>query len=100
MARSISMAMPKKQKIVPAFIVEKLEGKIKRILHGWDAKGVKNTKEVEEPAGYMVSFPAKGHSIRVSESELKRMEFDQTIPLIDGDGDDEAVGYMPNPVKV
>jgi len=94
------MARPNERKIVPAFMVRELEGKVKRIIHGWDAKGNKTEKEVEVPAGYEVRFPAKGHSIRVRNiAELKRLGFDQTIPLVDADAEDDDVeGYMPNSV--
>lgn len=97
---SFRAARPNERKIVPAFIVRELEGKVKRVLHGWDAKGNKTEKEVEVPAGFEVRFPAKGHSIRVrNASELRRLGFDQTIPLVDANAEEDDVeGYMPNTV--
>lgn len=93
-------ARPSERKIVPAFIVRELDGKVKRVLHGWDAKGNKTVKEVEVPAGFEVRFPAKGHSIRVRNvDELRRLGFDQTIPLVDANAEEDDVeGYMPNSV--
>lgn len=95
------VAAPTKQKIVPSFTVTRLEGKIKRTIHGWDGKGEKTEKTVEEPAGYLVKFPVKGHSIRVgSDKELARLGFDQTIPLVDANSDDDdPVGEIPNNIK-
>jgi hypothetical protein len=90
----LRIARPDKAKIVPAFMVEKLVGKHKRELVKFTSKGDRKTEVVEEDAGYLVTFP-KGHSIRVStDAELHRLGFDQTIPLIDEDGD--AVGEIPN----
>lgn len=98
---AIHVASPQKQKIVPAFVVKELEGKVKRVIHGWDGKGEKTEKVVEEPAGFLVTFPVKGHSIRVSSvKELERLGFDQTIPLVDANSDDDdPVGEIPNYVK-
>jgi hypothetical protein len=95
------VASPQKQKIVPAFTVEKLSGTVTRTIHGWDGKGEKTTKEVKVDAGYMVRFPVKGHSLHIrDDKELARLEFDQTIPLVDANSDDDdAVGEIPNYIK-
>lgn len=91
---NISVAAPDVPKIRPAFMVEKLEGKIEREIINFDAKGKKVMNKVEVDAGYLVKFP-KGHSIRVlDDAELRRLGFDRTIPLIDDDG--EQVGEIPN----
>lgn len=97
---NMRVAATPQRRIKPAFTVQKLEGKRKMTLIGRDAKGNKQEKVVEVDAGYMVKF-SKGHSIRVAnDAELKRLGFDQTIPLIDdGNQDaDEAVGYIDNPI--
>src|SRR5690606_28394556 len=93
---SMSIAAPNKPQVRPAFMVQKLEGKVKREIIEFDAKGRKVRKTVEADAGWLVKFP-KGHSIRVfDEAELTRMGFDRTIPLLDDDG--EVVGTLPNPI--
>jgi hypothetical protein len=90
-----SVAAPVERKIKPAFIVKKLEGTRKEVIIGWDAKGKRTPKEVEVPAGYLVKFPHRGHSIRVkNDADLARLGFDQTIPLLDADG--EPVGEIDN----
>lgn len=96
----VQIAAPKRQRIVPAFTVQKLEGQVERTIISFDKEGKKYDKVVKADAGFLVTFPAKGHSIRVKDvAELKRLGFDQTIPLLDGDSeDDEALGYMPNSV--
>lgn len=95
---NISVAAPPKQQIVPAFVVRKLEGTVERPLIQFDKEGRKHEKMVKVDAGYLVSFPAKGHSIRVKDAaELKRLKFDQTVPLVDAGADhDDVLGYMPN----
>lgn len=92
----VDIAAGPRQQIRPAFVVRKLNGKRKQIIYTFDAKGQKVGKEVELDAGYLVKFP-KGHSIRVTnEASLKRLGFDQTVPLIDSDN--EIVGYIDNPI--
>lgn len=102
MSRSIAVARPHVPKVVPAFVVEKLEGKVKSPMIQFDKDGKKHDVLVEKDAGYMVSFPAKGHSIRIPDAhELKRMGFDQTIPLVDtarGMSGDDPVGEIDNPI--
>lgn len=97
---NVSIARPTQKKIVPSFMVRKLDGEVTREIIGKDAKGSRTTKEVKVPAGYLVSFPTKGHSIRVrDDASLKRLGFDQTIPLVDASSDDDdIVGEMPNSV--
>lgn len=95
---SVRIAAPQQPKLKPAFKVEELEGTREVTLHGFDTKGRKTIKTVEVPAGFLVTF-AKGHSIRVAnEEELHRLGFDQTIPLVDVDGDDEPQGMVSNPI--
>lgn len=96
----VRIARPNGPRIVPAFTVQKLEGKVSRTMIKFDSKGQKKEEVVEVDAGYLVKFPAKGHSIRVrNAAELKRLGFDRTIPLVDDNSeDDEAVGSMPNSV--
>ena len=91
---TMQIAAPERPKVRPAFMVEKLEGKISREVINFDAKGKKVVSLVDVDAGYLVKFP-KGHSIRVlDDAELHRLGFDRTIPLIDDDG--EQVGTIPN----
>lgn len=93
---SVSIAAPEVQKIRPAFMVEKLEGKVSRDVITFDQKGKKVVSKVDVDAGYLVTFP-KGHSIRVYDNaELQRLGFDRTIPLINEEGDE--VGTIPNTV--
>lgn len=97
MAQQYRVAAPQKQRIRPAFLVKKLEGKRTQTIYTFDAKGKKQARDIEVDAGYLVKFPIRGHSIRVAnEAELKRLGFDQTIPLLDNEGD--AVGAIPNAV--
>lgn len=95
---SVAIAAPNRMKIVPAFVVRKEEGVRKRTTYSFTKEGKRMEKVVEEPAGYIVSFPAKGHSIRVrNEHELRRLGFDKTIPLVNaGSDDDDEYGEMPN----
>lgn len=92
------MAAPNQQRIVPAFVVERLEGKVDRTIIGFDKEGRKVPKVVSVDAGYLVKFPTKGHSIRVKDAaDLKRLGFDRTIPLVDDNAEnDDVVGYVPN----
>lgn len=84
---------PTERKIKPAFIVKELAGKTTRVLYEFDAKGKKQSKNIEVPAGYLVKFPHKGHSIRVATKEdLARLGFDQTVPLLNAEG--ETVGEL------
>lgn len=94
------MAAPNRPKYKPAFTVEKLDGKRDHTLIVYNGKGEKEEKLVKEDAGFLVRFPIKGASMRVrDEKELKRLGFDQTIPVINEDGDDdEALTYLPNSV--
>lgn len=97
---NIRIAQPTQRKIVPAFVVQKLDGEVERTIIGKDSKGARKETTVKVPAGYLVSFPTKGHSIRVlTEAALKRLGFDQTIPLVDaGSDNDDILGEMPNAV--
>lgn len=84
---------PPEKKVKPAFIVKELSGTVTRTIFTFDAKGQKQSKTVEVPAGYMVKFPHKGHSICVaSKEELIRLGFDRTVPLLNAEG--EAVGEV------
>lgn len=98
---NVRVAAPQRQRIVPAFVVKKLDGTVERTLIQFDKEGKKYNKQVKVDAGYLVSFPSKGHSIRVKNAEeLRRLGFDQTIPLIDDSNDDDDVlGYIPNSVE-
>lgn len=94
MAQRFSVARPLKEQYRPAFTVKKLDGKRTEELITWDNKGQKQVKLVEVDAGYMV-YMRNGHSIRVrDEANLKRLGFDQTIPLVDDEG--ESVAEIPN----
>lgn len=101
---NVRVAAPSKPKIVPAFVVRKLEGKVPHTLIKYRSDGDNPVREevtVEEDAGWLVTFPIKGNaSIRVrTEKELQRMGFDQTIELIsEAADDDEVYGSLPNPV--
>lgn len=94
----LQIAAPMRQRVVPAFTVKKLDGKVSRPLIQFDKEGKKYEKIVEAPAGYLVHFPSKGHSIRVrNDAELKRLGFDQTIPLVDDNAEnDDVLGHIPN----
>lgn len=95
-----AIARPNTPKNVPAFVVR--EDDRKRTRSVYTMKDGKMQKEdVKDEGGYIVSFPAKGHSMRVrTEDELKRLGFDQTIPIVDleHDDNDEPVGYVQNSV--
>lgn len=97
---NIQIAAPNQQRIVPAFMVQRLEGTVERTMIVFDKEGRRQEKVVKQDAGYLVSFPTKGHSIRVKDAaELKRLGFDRTIPLVDANGDnDDVLGSMPNTV--
>lgn len=97
---NVSVAAPARQRIVPAFVVKKLDGQVEHTVIQFDKEGKKHDKIVKVDAGYLVSFPSKGHSIRVRNAdELKRLGFDKTVPLVDdGSENDDIVGYMPNSV--
>lgn len=99
---SVMIASPEARRIVPAFTVEKLDGKVERTIIAFDKEGKKYDKTVSVDAGYMVKFPVKGHSIRVKDAaELKRLGFDKTIPLVDANSEnDDIVGTIPNSVRV
>lgn len=94
------VAAPQVPKHVPAFVVHELQGKRKVTKYRRNPE-TKTTEsyQVEEPAGYMVSFP-KGHSIRVRNlDELKRLGFDpsNTVPLLDEEGEVRAT--IPNHIR-
>lgn len=97
---SMQIAAPNKQRIIPAFTVQKLEGTVDHTIIQFDKEGKRYEKQIKVPAGYLVSFPTKGHSIRVKNmEELKRLGFDRTIPLVDDASDnDDVVGTIPNSV--
>ncbi len=97
---SLQVAAPNQRRIVPAFTVRKLDGKVERPMIKFDSKGKKHEEIVKVDAGYLVSFPTKGHSIRVKDAaELKRLGFDRTIPLVeDGTDNDDVLGFIPNSV--
>lgn len=99
---SVHIAAPASRKIVPSFVVKELEGDVAHKLVQFDKEGKKYVKEVKRPAGFMVSFPTKGHSIRVATVDaLKRLGFDRTIPMVDASSDDDdVVGTLPNNVNV
>lgn len=96
----MQIAAPNRQRIVPAFTVQKLEGQVERTVIAFDKEGRKYDKTVKVDAGYLVSFPTKGHSIRIRNvDELKRLGFDRTVPLVDDNADnDDVLGYMPNSI--
>ncbi len=94
---NVRVAQPTKQRVRPAFTVQKLDGKRKKDIITIDAKGKRTPQTVDVDAGYLVSFP-KGHSIRVAtDDDLRRLGFDRTIELVDMESD-EVVGVMPNPI--
>lgn len=100
---NMRIATPQQPKIVPAFTVQKLEGKVPHTIirySGKDGDRVREEIEVEEDAGFLVRFPIKGASIRVrNEKELAWLGFDQTIELVSEDENDDRVhGYRDNPV--
>lgn len=108
-------AAPKKQRYVPAFTVERLEGtttqrKARMVAReGHDGKVVKdkngNSKytlhyeDIPLQLGWLVRFP-KGHSVHIADYEtLKAMGFTETeVPLIDL-GEGEEVGSVPNQIR-
>lgn len=96
------IARPNQPRVVPAFVVQERNEEVVRTVLTKDTKGNYKKVETKVPYGYHVSFPAKGHSIRVATaSELKRLGFDKTIPLVDANSDnDDVLGEMPNSVKV
>lgn len=68
---------------MPEVLVQKLEGKVKVEHRRYVADKEMSTPERKrykmeddikmEDAGYLLTFPRKGHSIRVSEEELNRL---------------------------
>ena len=93
------IAAPQETKYIPAFTVSKLEGKRKQEIRSFNAAGELVIKTVEEDAGWLVRFPAKGHTLRVTtKKELERLGFDKTIRLVDAEGDTRAT--MPNPLAL
>ena len=103
---NVRIAAPDAPKIVPAFVVRKLEGKVEHTLITYRPdpddreRNIREEKVVMEDAGFLVSFPIKRASIRVrTEQELKWLGFDQTIELVSEDENDDRVhGYADNPV--
>jgi hypothetical protein len=93
----VRVSAPERAKIRPAFMVQRLEGSRKREVIFLDPKTHKrDTKVVDEPAGYLVTM-MNGNSIRVrNDEELARLGFDQTIDLINEDG--ESVGEIDNAI--
>jgi hypothetical protein len=58
------------------YVVQKLNGKVKRHVHSWENNEIQR-KVVDEPAGYMVFFP-KGHAIRIRDlTRLKHFGLDK-----------------------
>lgn len=108
-------AAPKKQRYVPAFTVEKLEGqttqrKARMVARkGHDGLPIKDKNgnhkytleydDVPLELGWLVRFP-KGHSVHIADySTMQAMGFTDTeVPLIDM-GEGEEVGSVPNQVK-
>lgn len=92
------------QNISQAYFIEALEGTRKREIIKFTEAGKRSTVEVDEPAGYLVSFPPKGrgdkgHSFRASAKELERLGFSGNhIPLVDMAREGEIVGASPNPI--
>lgn len=100
--RGVQVARPNQPRIVPAFTVQELSGETEHTIYSKDEKtGKLVAKTVKRPAGYMVAFPTKGHSIRIrTAADLKRLGFDQTIPLVDANSDnDDVMGEVPNHVR-
>lgn len=111
--RAISAA-PKKQRYVPAFTVEKLEGttmqrKARMVARkgndgvvlkdkNGNAKHTLHYEDVPLELGWLVRFP-KGHSVHIADyATLEAMGFTDTeIPLIDM-GEGEEIGSLPNPL--
>lgn len=90
----VRVAAPARNAPQPAFTVRQVDGSVKRTIYFYDEKGKRQSSQVEEPIGFVVSFP-KGHTIRVkSEAELSRLGYDQSIPLVDAN--DDIHGYEPN----
>lgn len=92
------VAAPAKQRVRPAFMAQKLEGQVEREVISFDQKGKKVVNKVKVDAGYLVTT-ARGNSLRVwTDEDMKRLGFDQNIPLVDFEHDGEVVGAIPNPV--
>lgn len=82
----------------PAFSVEILEGTRKRTVCKRDPEKGFRYEDVEEPAGYLVTFP-RGHSIRVKDKqELQRLGFTEALPIVDMSTGD-VITMMPPVVK-
>ena len=69
-----------------AYAVVKLRGTVKRFVYDYDVKkGGLVSKEVEQPAGYLVYFPM-GHAVRVKdEVELAQIRFNGEPLAPDGE---------------
>lgn len=77
--------------VQPTFEVEKVAGKRKHTVFIPKEGGGFTTKEIEIDGGYNVYFP-RGHSIRVSEEELKRLGFDRNATLVDMETGERVAG--------
>lgn len=76
------------QNVKRAFEVEELSGTHMMVTHSYDKERKELVKkEIEVPNGYMVYFP-RGHSIRCSEAEMKRLGFLNRSGLVDMDTGD------------
>ena len=84
------------EKVRPAFTVEPFSGDYFRTVVKKTEKGLVQ-EQVKSEGGYMVHFPKDNHSIHVTtDEELRRLGFDQAVPIVNDDGD--AVGVIPNPI--
>ena len=95
------VAVNEQSRVRPAFTVKKLDGVVTHTKHIFDKKENKiKSKQVEEPAGYLVTF-AKGHSIRCKDQEhLEKIGAGlRMIPLVDTDTGEEK-GAVPNALAV
>lgn len=71
------------QQDVPPMVVQKLDGKVERTARRYVVDKEMSTPEKKRymmqesieriDAGYLVTFPRKGHSIRVDQAELDRL---------------------------
>lgn len=82
-------------KIQRAFSVKKLKGKIAHTIYMRSPKNGKLiAREIDEPAGYMVSF-MKGHSLRARNVQaLKDMGITAMVPLINTETGD-IIEHVP-----
>tara|TARA_R100001594_G_scaffold22817_1_gene44311 strand:- start:6393 stop:6731 length:339 start_codon:yes stop_codon:yes gene_type:complete len=81
--------------VKPAYIVQRIEGKVKHTTAKPKETGGFDYTEKQEPGGYMVYLP-NGDSLRVrTDGELQRLGFDSPANLVDMDSG-EVVGSMSN----